>query len=103
MPAESMCASSTAIPAPMPPTKGSGSSRSPKQWRTASLLSVRHPNGRISSEIGWEGRAALVDVFVSYKQEERDAGQIIASSLADLKLDAWFNTKLRPAGSFAAE
>jgi hypothetical protein len=28
----------------------------------------------------------LVDVFVSYKQEEREAVQIIASSLADLKL-----------------
>jgi hypothetical protein len=65
--------------------------------------SVRHPNGRISSEIGWEGRAALVDVFVSYKQEERDAVQIIASSLADLKLDVWFDTKLRAGGSFDEE
>src|SRR5260370_14934016 len=103
MPAASMCASSMASPAPTPPTKGSGSSRSPKQWRKALVDSVRHPNGRISSDIGWEGRAALVDVCVSYKQEERDAVQIIASSLADLKLDVWFDTKLRAGGSFDEE
>jgi hypothetical protein len=45
----------------------------------------------------------LVDVFVSYKQEEREAVQIIASSLADLKLDVWFDTKLRAGGSFDEE
>jgi hypothetical protein len=45
----------------------------------------------------------LVDVFVSYKQEEREAVQIIASTLADLKLDIWFDTKLRAGGSFDEE
>ena len=44
-----------------------------------------------------------MDVFVSYKQEEREAVQIIASSLADLKLDVWFDTKLRAGGSFDEE
>jgi len=45
----------------------------------------------------------LVDVFVSYKQEEREAVQIIASTLADLKLVIWFDTKLRAGGSFDEE
>ena len=44
-----------------------------------------------------------MDVFVSYKQEEREAEQIIASSLADLKLDVWFDTNLRAGGSFDEE
>ena len=45
----------------------------------------------------------MVDVFVSYKQEEREAVQIIASTLADLKLVIWFDTKLRAGGSFDEE
>lgn len=45
----------------------------------------------------------MVDVFISYKQEEREAVQIIASSLSDLKLSVWFDTKLRAGGSFDEE
>ena len=45
----------------------------------------------------------MVDVFISYKQEEREAVQIIASSLNDLKLSVWFDTKLRAGGSFDEE
>jgi hypothetical protein len=45
----------------------------------------------------------LVDVFISYKQEEREAVSIIATSLADLKLDVWFDSKLRAGGSFDTE
>jgi hypothetical protein len=49
------------------------------------------------------GGTAMVDVFISYKQEEREAVQIIASSLNDLKLSVWFDTKLRAGGSFDEE
>jgi hypothetical protein len=45
----------------------------------------------------------MADVFISYKQEEREAVQIIASSLNDLKLSVWFDTKLRAGGSFDEE
>jgi hypothetical protein len=45
----------------------------------------------------------MTDVFISYKQEEREAVQIIASSLHDLKLSVWFDTKLRAGGSFDEE
>jgi hypothetical protein len=45
----------------------------------------------------------MVDVFISYKQEEREAVQIIASSLHDLKVSVWFDTKLRAGGSFDEE
>lgn len=45
----------------------------------------------------------MTDVFISYKQEEREAVQIIASSLSDLKVSVWFDTKLRAGGSFDEE
>lgn len=45
----------------------------------------------------------MVDVFISYKQEEREAVQIIASALNDLKVSVWFDTKLRAGGSFDEE
>lgn len=45
----------------------------------------------------------MTDVFISYKQEEREAVQIIAASLHDLKLAVWFDTKLRAGGSFDEE
>lgn len=45
----------------------------------------------------------MIDVFISYKQEEREAVQIIASSLSDLKVSVWFDTKLRAGGSFDEE
>lgn len=45
----------------------------------------------------------MVDVFISYKQEEREAVQIIASTLNDLRLSVWFDTKLRAGGSFDEE
>jgi acyl carrier protein len=45
----------------------------------------------------------MVDVFISYKQEEREAVQIIAVALADLKLEVWFDTKLRAGGAFDEE
>lgn len=44
-----------------------------------------------------------MDVFISYKQEEREAAQIIASAFHDLKLSVWFDTKLRAGGSFDEE
>jgi hypothetical protein len=44
-----------------------------------------------------------VDVFISYKQEEREAVQIIASTLSDLKIAVWFDTKLRAGTSFDEE
>lgn len=45
----------------------------------------------------------MVDVFISYKQDEREAVQIIADALAELRLDVWFDTKLRAGGSFDEE
>jgi hypothetical protein len=42
----------------------------------------------------------MVDVFISYKQEERDAVLVVAAALADLKVEVWFDTKLRAGGSF---
>lgn len=45
----------------------------------------------------------MSDVFISYKQDEREAVQIIASSLNDLKVAVWFDTKLRAGGSFDEE
>lgn len=45
----------------------------------------------------------MPDVFISYKQEERDAVRIIADALTALKLDVWFDTRLRAGGSFDEE
>lgn len=45
----------------------------------------------------------MVDVFISYKQEEREAVQIIASALNDLKVAVWFDSKLRAGASFDEE
>ena len=45
----------------------------------------------------------MVDVFISYKQEEREAVQIIASTLTDLKVAVWFDSKLRAGASFDEE
>src|SRR4029450_8071399 len=45
----------------------------------------------------------MVDVFISYKQEEREAVQIIASTLNDLKVAVWFDSKLRAGTSFDEE
>lgn len=45
----------------------------------------------------------MVDVFISYKQEEREAVQIIASALSDLKVSVWFDSKLRAGTSFDEE
>lgn len=45
-------------------------------------------------------KRALVDVFISYKQDEREAVQIIASALSDLKLAVWFDASLRSGDSF---
>jgi hypothetical protein len=43
------------------------------------------------------------DVFISYKREERDAVQIIADTLADLKVGVWFDSRLTVGGSFDEE
>ena len=45
----------------------------------------------------------MIDVFISYKQEEREAVQIIASALIDLKVSVWFDTRLRAGTSFDEE
>jgi hypothetical protein len=45
----------------------------------------------------------MIDVFISYKQEEREAVQIIASTLIDLKVSVWFDTRLRAGASFDEE
>ena len=45
----------------------------------------------------------MPDVFISYKREERDAVQIIAATLGDLKLEVWFDQRLTVGGSFDEE
>ena len=45
----------------------------------------------------------MADVFISYKREERDAVQIIADTLTDLKLEIWFDRQLTAGGSFDEE
>ena len=45
----------------------------------------------------------MADVFISYKREERDAVQIIADTLGDLKVDVWFDRRLTVGGSFDEE
>ena len=45
----------------------------------------------------------MTEVFISYKQDEREAVQIIADTLADLKVEVWFDTKLRAGNSFDEE
>jgi hypothetical protein len=45
----------------------------------------------------------LIDVFISYKQQEREAVQIIADTLEDLKLTVWFDTRLRAGTTFDEE
>src|ERR1044072_8527036 len=42
----------------------------------------------------------MADVFISYKREERDAVQIIADTLAGLKLEIWVASRRRAVGSF---
>jgi peptidoglycan hydrolase-like protein with peptidoglycan-binding domain len=42
----------------------------------------------------------MADVFISYKREERKAVEIIAEKLRALKLDIWFDEKLRSGNSF---
>src|SRR5262245_53568807 len=45
----------------------------------------------------------MADLFISYKREERDAVQIIADTLGDLKVDVWFDRRLTVGGSFDEE
>ena len=45
----------------------------------------------------------MADVFISYKREERDAVQIIADTLGDLKVDVWFDRRLTVGGGFDEE
>ena len=45
----------------------------------------------------------MSDVFISYKQQEREAVGIIADALYDLKVDVWYDTKLRTGDSFDKE
>jgi hypothetical protein len=45
----------------------------------------------------------MADVFISYQRAEREAVQIIADKLAQLKLEIWFDTKLRAGSSFDEE
>ena len=45
----------------------------------------------------------MADVFISYQRAERDAVAIIADKLADLRLEVWFDSKLRPGGTFDEE
>jgi hypothetical protein len=54
-------------------------------------------NGDVAEE------TAMVDVFISYKQEEREAVRIIDAALRELKLDVWFDAALRPGQSFDKE
>jgi hypothetical protein len=42
----------------------------------------------------------MADVFISYQRAERDAVTIIAEKLTELRLDVWFDSKLRPGGTF---
>src|SRR5262245_32909407 len=45
----------------------------------------------------------MADVFISYKREERESVRLIADRLRALKLDVWFDEKLRAGGSFDEE
>lgn len=45
----------------------------------------------------------MVDVFISYQRAEREAVQIIANKLVELRVNIWFDAKLRPGGSFDEE
>lgn len=45
----------------------------------------------------------MVDVFISYQRAEREAVQIIANKLVELRVSIWFDAKLRPGGSFDEE
>ena len=45
----------------------------------------------------------MVDVFISYKREERDAITLIAERLRALKLEVWFDDQLRQGPAFDQE
>jgi hypothetical protein len=45
----------------------------------------------------------LPDIFISYKREEGEAVQIIADTLSDLKLEVWFDRRLKSGGTFDEE
>jgi peptidoglycan hydrolase-like protein with peptidoglycan-binding domain len=45
----------------------------------------------------------MSDVFISYKREEREAVQLIGDKLRALRLDVWFDEKLRAGSSFDEE
>ncbi len=45
----------------------------------------------------------MADVFISYQRSEHDAVAIIAEKLTELRLDVWFDSKLRPGGTFDEE
>jgi hypothetical protein len=45
----------------------------------------------------------MADIFISYQRAERDAVAIIAEKLVELRLDVWFDSKLRPGGIFDEE
>lgn len=45
----------------------------------------------------------MVDVFISYQRDEREAVQIIAEKLAELKLNVWFDSNLRSGKNFDQE
>ena len=45
----------------------------------------------------------MPDVFISYKREEGEAVQIIADTLSDLKLEVWFDRRLKSGGTFDEE
>ena len=45
----------------------------------------------------------MADVFISYKQEEREAAQLIASALTDLKVAVWFDSRLHAGTAFDEE
>jgi hypothetical protein len=45
----------------------------------------------------------MVDVFISYQRDERDAVRIIAEKLTELKLDVWCDSNLRSGKNFDQE
>lgn len=50
-----------------------------------------------------EGEARLGEVFISYKQEERERMRPLADGLRALGVDVWFDERLSPDRSFAEE
>jgi hypothetical protein len=47
--------------------------------------------------------AQMADVFISYQRGEREAVSIVSRKLGELQLDVWFDSKLRPGGTFDEE